>query len=93
VDGSGELDKDELTLALRMLMGEMPYKVEMQMLEMVDKDGNGEVDLEEFIEGMTTIAMSAPNEDEDHSDESGDSDLDEMDKDIVDLQRQFDMSL
>ena len=42
---------------------------------------------------MTTIAMSAPNEDEDHSDESGDSDLDEMDKDIVDLQRQFDMSL
>ena len=48
MDGSGELDKDELTLALRMLMGEMPYKVEMQMLEMVDKDGNGEVDLEEF---------------------------------------------
>ena len=55
MDGSGELDKDELTLALRMLMGEMPYKVEMQMLEMVDKDGNGEVDLEEFTVAMAQI--------------------------------------
>ena len=87
-DGSGELDEMEMRHGMQMLMGEMPHKVEQEMMVMVDTDKSGTVDLPEFIEGLTTIAMACPS-DEEGDDEEGDSDLDELDKDVVDLQREL----
>jgi hypothetical protein len=88
VDGSGELDEQEMRLGMQMLMGQMPHKVELEMMEMVDTDKSGTVDLAEFVQGLTTIAMACP-ESESDDEKEGDSDLDDLDKDVVDLQREF----
>ena len=89
-DGSGELDEIKMRLGMQMLMGEMPLMVEQEMMIMVDTDKSGTVDLPEFVEGFTTIAMACPSDDEEE-DAEGDSDLDDLDKTAVDLQREMAM--
>eukprot|EP01043_Picozoa_sp_COSAG02_P000474 COSAG02_NODE_8_length_60691_cov_104.994752_40_plen_2944_part_00 len=85
-DDSGELDESEMRKGMAMLMGKMPHRVEEEMMKMVDTDESGTVDLDEFIQGLTTIAMACPDTESDE-DEEGDSDLDELDTDAIDLQR------
>jgi len=52
-DGSGHIGKDELAAALRS-MGQSPMQSEVEhMVKEVDMDGNGEIELAEFIDLMT----------------------------------------
>lgn len=86
-DGNGELDEQEMRSAIVTLMGEIHHKVEEEMMKMVDADGSGTVGLDEFIEGMTTIAAACPDTDSDEDED--DSELDDLDTDAVDLQRRL----
>jgi hypothetical protein len=53
VDGSGGLDKDELWCKLASVGEEQAT----QLIEMVDKNGDGQVDFEEFCDAFANVAV------------------------------------
>jgi Ca2+-binding EF-hand superfamily protein len=89
--GGGTLDMDEVRSALEVLT-KQPHTNEdaRNFINMVDKDGSGEIDLEEFVEGMEAMVVEAmvDGEDVEHEDDD-DSDLDELDKGIDDLENEL----
>jgi Ca2+-binding EF-hand superfamily protein len=61
-DGSGTLDKDEVLNAPEDVKNELSKCVPSDdlglLFEMIDVDGGGEIDVEEFITGLSQIALS-----------------------------------
>lgn len=52
-DGSGTIDPNELTTAMKSLGFEAKNKTIYQMISDIDKDGKGEITFEEFLDVMT----------------------------------------
>ena len=58
VDGSGEIDCDELYGAFKKMGMKETKKRCKKMLDNVDDDGSGEIDFPEFLEMMTLKMVS-----------------------------------
>ncbi len=52
-DGSGTIDPKELKAAMQSLGFEAKNQTIYQMIADIDKDGNGSIDFEEFLDMMT----------------------------------------
>jgi nitroreductase len=61
-DGSGHICKDELTEVLRMLDLEASKDDISALFKHLDKDGNGEIELDEFLSWYNSAASSAQTE-------------------------------
>jgi Ca2+-binding EF-hand superfamily protein len=89
--GGGTLDKDEVRSALEMLTQQPQTDEDVRaFMNLVDRDGSGEIDLEEFVEGMEAMLSEAmaDGEELEHEDDD-DSDLDELEKGIEDLESEL----
>lgn len=87
IDGGGTLDRDEVHIALEMMTGVKQTDAQLtSFMHLVDEDGNGEVDLEEWVHGMEHVHLTDTDADElmFHSDDE-DSDLDELEKGVDEL--------
>jgi hypothetical protein len=91
--GSGELNEQKIRAGVQVLMGpSIPVELESRMVEMIDTDQAGVVDLPQFIRGFTLIAQEALGQEDGLMDEGsgeGDSDLEDLDTDIKELQRKY----
>jgi hypothetical protein len=57
-DGSGTIDPKELKAAMQSLGFEAKNQTIYQMIADIDKDGNGSIDFEEFLDMMTAKMVS-----------------------------------
>ena len=90
VDGGGTLDHGELKEALALMLGgELEDRDVERMIRMIDEDMNGELDLEEFVEGMLRVADESHNPDAVHHKDDTDSDLDELDASVQEMTKAF----
>ncbi|KAL4237852.1 hypothetical protein ACF0H5_002564 [Mactra antiquata] len=63
-DGDGKVSKDELRTAMRSL-GQNPTEDELnEIMNEVDKDGNGTIDYDEFVNLMSKRSLEVNEEDE-----------------------------
>lgn len=57
VDGSGSIDNTELTAAMKVMGFEAGEQDVANMIAAVDMDGNGTVELDEFVEMMKRVMV------------------------------------
>jgi len=61
LDGSGNIDPTELKDFVQRATGKDLSNVELEgMMKVLDKDGNGVVDIDEFIQGMSGFLLGKP---------------------------------
>lgn len=58
-DGSGTIDPKELKAAMQSLGFEAKNQTIYQMIADIDKDGNGSIDFDEFLDMMTAKMVSS----------------------------------
>lgn len=71
-DGSGSIDKEELGSVMHELGKDLSEEELSALMEQLDVDGNGDIDFDEFLEGMGKwfLAPSGDNKQEEEEEEN-----------------------